>query len=106
MTTEARNFAVPKRVSQTITFTVGDEPYEYAFTPGKAATAILPVLEGADEQAFVKANFDWLGNGLPIEQRQHLIDRLKNPEDDLDVDTLNDIIQDLATEVSGDRPTT
>lgn len=99
-------FTTAKRRREPITFTLDDEEYE--FIPGKQASIALAAIEPGskeDQQLGVfRETFDWLGNGLNDDQRQHLIDRLTDPEDDLDIDQLGDIISKLQDQVAG-RPT-
>jgi hypothetical protein len=100
-------FTTSKRRNDPIEFTLDGE--QYLFTPPKSAGMLL-AMAGADNSeiaansAMIRALFDWLGDGLPEEQSQRLMARLQDKEDDLDTDTLIQIIQGLQKEVAG-RPT-
>lgn len=99
------SFTTPKRASSPITFDLDGR--EYVFTPPKSADMVMPVIAGdGKDQDLIKATFDWLGHGLSEEDHQHLIGRLKDPADDLDVDTLSAVVKGLAQKVAADRPTT
>lgn len=110
-------FTVAKRRKQTITFTLGVEPgdkvtkeaeHVYSFTPPKSALMMMPIIApdgGNSELGMTKATFDWLGSGLSEEDNERIKKRLRDPKDDLDVDTLSDVIKGLSEKVSG-RPTT
>lgn len=118
-------FDVAKRRAEPITFRLGgdtllepahdEEParygredHEYVFTPPKSAVMLMPILEpdGDNEGlGLTKATFDWLGTGLSIEDRERVIGRLKDQRDDLDIDTLTEIVSKLSERVAG-RPTT
>lgn len=119
-------FQVAKRRTQPITFRLGgdtllevahddvparygNEDHEYVFTPPKSAVMLMPILEvdsTSDEGlGLTKATFDWLGSGLSQEDRERVIARLKDPQDDLDIDTLTEVVQALSERVAA-RPTT
>ena len=64
--------------------------------------------EGDDDAAGLRSSraiFAWLDKGLSKEDQEHIEARLRDEDDDLDFDTLGDIIQKLMERVSG-RPTT
>lgn len=96
---DALAFETAKRRRDTITFTLDGDTYH--FTPPKKAGMVLEVSEGGNE---VKALFDWLDDGLPTEEAEYLENRLRDPDDDLDVDTLTEVVAGLLEKVSG-RPT-
>ena len=103
-------FAVAKRRKDPITFSLGDDEHTYTFNPPKAALMLMPILapeEGANEgMGMTKATFDWLGSGLSEEDNAHILARLNDDGDDLDVDTLSEVIQKLAEKAASGRPTT
>jgi hypothetical protein len=92
-------FTTAKRRKEPITFTLDD--VEYVFTPPKTANVILDYVETGND---IGALLDWLEDGLSEEQAQLIIQRLKDPDDDLDMDTLGDITAALLEKVVG-RPT-
>jgi hypothetical protein len=98
-------FTTAKRRAKPITFTLDDE--DYVFTPPKRAGAVVDLVlsgEGVDELAATRAAFDWLSRGLPEEQNDRIVERLKDPEDDFDIENLEDLLQWLRKRVEG-RPT-
>lgn len=102
---DALSFTTAKRAREAIPFTLDGE--EYQFTPPKDSIMVMPLLDGGDaETGAMRGLFDWLGAGLPQEQTDRIITRLKDPEDDLDIDTLTEVIKGLQEAVSGGRPTT
>lgn len=103
-------FEVAKKRRQPLTFTLEGEDYEYTFTPPKAAVMMLPIMEKQDNDAMTgialtRATFDWLGAGLSEEDNERIINRLKDPKDDLDSDDLGNLVQKISEKV-GSRPTT
>lgn len=103
-------FKVATRRKEPIRFTIDGDPFEYAFTPPKQAGMLLSAVtfdpsDAASLVPVVRQQFDWLDEGLGIEQAAHLEARLRDPGDDLDVDTLAEIIMWLTEQVAG-RPTT
>lgn len=110
-------FTVAKRRSEAITFTLGVEAGEkvtkeaehvYTFTPPKTARMMMPVLDADDEVSelgMTKATFDWLGDGLSEQDMERIKKRLRDPKDDLDIDTLGTVIQGLSEKVNA-RPST
>lgn len=109
-------FKVAKRRAKPITFTLGVEPGEkateegdhvYSFTPPKSAVMMMPVLDSDEvtDIGMTRATFDWLSEGLSEEDSDRIMARLRDPKDDLDIDTLAEVIQGLSEKVSG-RPST
>ena len=84
----------------------GEDDNVYSFTPPKTALMLMPILEGGDPDGMgmTRATLNWLGEGLTEEENQRILARLKDPQDDLDVDNLTDIIKALSERVGG-RPT-
>jgi hypothetical protein len=99
-------FKVAKRRVEPITFTIEGEDHEYAFTPPKRAALMMPVMENA-ENALVasKEAFAWLDKGLSKEDADRIAARLRDPEDDFDIDGLEAIMVGLVEAISA-RPTT
>lgn len=92
-------FRTAKQRKEPIKFTIDED--EFTFTPHKTAGMVLDIL---DDESELKAAFDWLDEGLPEDQSALLEKRLRDPEDDLDVDMVAEIIKFLISRVSG-RPT-
>lgn len=99
---------VKRRRVQPITFRLDDDPHSYTFNPPKDAVMVLPMIESGDisDGAQTKAAFNWLGEGLSEDDNKRLIGRLRDPKDDLDVETISELVQALTEKVSGGRPTT
>lgn len=87
----------------------GPDPHEYVFTPPKNAVMMLPVIDPGEKEmndlGMTKATFDWLGSGLAPSDNDRIIARLRDPNDDLDVEHLADVIQALTEKVAA-RPST
>lgn len=98
----AKTFKVARKNREPIEFGFEDEEYIYVFTPPKVAGIVLSVVEGGTDEA--KAAFDWLSDGLSEEQNKHLIDRLRDPKDDLDIEDIGTMVEGLMEEI-GERPT-
>lgn len=89
-----------------ITFTLDGD--DYTFTPPKAAVLAMMAIAGDDSNPMgqLKAVFDWLGNKMPQAQQDRLLDRLRDPDDKLDLDYLTEeVFPGLVQEAYG-RPTT
>jgi hypothetical protein len=86
----------------------GRDEHEYVFTPPKSAIMLMPVLESSGGNLGVnltKATFDWLGEGLSEYENERIKARLKDRHDDLDVSTLEKVVEALTERVAA-RPTT
>lgn len=110
---DALVFTVAKRRKEAIEFwlapagddAIPDGPYH--FTAPKTAALVLPVVEsGGNEALAMKALLDWLSKGMPDTEVEKVWARLNDADDDLDVDTLTQVVQGLAQRVGGERPTT
>lgn len=93
-------FKTARRRREPITFTIDDDTY--TFTPPKTAGAVLSIIDGDESE--VKALFDWLEQGLPEEEARRIEERLRDPDDDLDIPDVANVIRALLEQVSG-RPT-
>lgn len=82
-----------------ITFKLDDD--EFTFTPPKLAGAVLEGLETGDDFG---ASLDWLRDGLPKDQAELIVHRLKDQNDTFDITDLGPIIEALIAKVTG-RPT-
>ena len=104
------SFKVAARRDTPITFDLQGSDHVYTFRAGKQATVFMPLLSqdstgpGQSELQQARAMFEWLDNGLSEDDRKHLSDRLNDPEDDFDFDTLGDVVSGLMEKVTG-RPT-
>lgn len=99
------SFKVAKRRKDAVTFDLEGSTRTYSFTPPKQADMVLPMLDADNDLDAAKAAFAWLDNGLSEEDREHISSRLKDPDDDLDIGTIEEVVSDLVEFVSG-RPTT
>lgn len=94
-------FTSAKKRWDKLTFTLDGEQYD--FTPSKSGGLAAAMMTG-DQEEVVNETFDWLSRGLPDEQTQRIIDKLRDPDDDFDMPDLGELIRGLQEEVSG-RPT-
>lgn len=83
----------------------GPDDREYVFNPPKSAVMVLAIVDDESDNAALKGTFDWMGAGLSEEDNDRIIARLRDPKDDLDINTLTDIVQRLNEKIAG-RPTT
>lgn len=98
-------FTTPKRNTDPKTFILDGR--EYVFTPPKSAEMVLPNYDlSASDLDRARAPFNWLSAGLSEEDVAYLWSRMKDPADDFDINDLGPIIDGLAEQVAGDRPTT
>jgi len=97
---EVLTFTTAAKRAEPILFILDGE--EYKFVPQKLAPVALAQLE-SDTQSQMKSMLDWLGNGLGEEQSGRILNRLKDPNDDLDLVQLTKIISGLV-EVQAGRP--
>ena len=77
----------------------------FSFVPPKTAVMVLAVVAAEDDSDNLKAMFDWLDQGLSTADSEHLEARLRDKDDDLDVDMLAEIVKGLIEEASGRPPT-
>ena len=99
-------FKIPTRDTDAIPFKLENPDGsidEYKFTPQKRADMLIPYFNGLDSLA---ASYRWLLNGLSPEGRDRIQQRLADPEDALDMDTIGRVCDALAIRIAGDRPTT
>lgn len=86
----------------------GVDDHTYTFNPPKNAVMLMPLMDGSTGSVglgLTKATFDWLGKGMSQEDNDHLLARLRDEEDDLDIPTVEKVIEALSEKVAG-RPTT
>jgi hypothetical protein len=99
------SFKVAPRRKDVITFDLEGDDRVYSFTPPKQAQMVVPVMSADNDMDAAKAAFGWLDLGLSKEDQDHITGRLMDPDDDLDIDVLEEIVTGLIERVSG-RPTT
>jgi hypothetical protein len=103
-----KTFETKAREKQTVEFELDGEVFR--FTPPKRAELIMSVVgtvgldKASTDTDSVRDLMNWLGEGLSEEQSARLIDRLKDPEDDFDLDQINEIARFLLGQ-SSNRPT-
>lgn len=86
----------------------GRDDTTYLFDPPKNAVMLMPLMDGSTGSVglgLTKATFDWLGKGMSKEHNDHLLARLRDEDDDLDISTVEKVIEALSERVAG-RPTT
>lgn len=83
----------------------GPDDHEYVFTPPKSAFMVLAIIDDETDGGALRGTFDWMGAGLSEEDNDRIIGRLRDSKDDLDIDTLTDIVRNLNEAIAG-RPTT
>ena len=105
------SFKVAKRRAQPITFDLEGDDHVYTFTPPKQAGTAMPLIKSdmdiksdAFGLAAARSTFKWLDDGLSDEDREHIEARLRDPKDDLDFDTLGEVVEALMERVTG-KPT-
>lgn len=105
-----QQFKVAARRTEPIPFTIEGDDHVYQFVPPKRAAMVLDAVgvNASDDDAVanvIRQQFDWLGDGLGEEQAARIETRLRDPNDDLDVDVLQELLKWLLEQASG-RPTT
>lgn len=103
-----KQFNTAKRGKSAIKFQIEGEEHEYSFTAPKTAGMALSIMDSSDELIEInamRATFDWLEEGLTEGDAERIKARLRDPKDDLDIDTLGDITEWLREEVSGNPST-
>lgn len=99
-----QEFKTAARRKTPIEFTIEGDDYVYKFVAPKRAKLILPMLSGDhSETDSIRDLFAWLRKGLGDDAFTHMLDRLEDEDDDLDIDILQELSQNLTKEVSG-RP--
>jgi hypothetical protein len=103
-----KSFETKAREKQVIDFEL--DGVTFKFTPPKRAELIMSVVgsvgldKAASDADSVHDLLNWLGQGLSDEQGELIWERLKDPEDDLDLDQVNEIARYLLGQ-SSNRPT-
>lgn len=91
-------YTTAKRRKDPISFILDGR--EFVFTPSKLAGPILSAIDSEDEGAML----DWFATGLSPDDEKFIVARLRDAEDDFDVDDIGNIVKMLVENVVG-RPT-
>lgn len=103
-----KSFQTKERERQVVEFDVDGE--QFTFTPPKRAGLIASVVSTvglnrvSTETDSVRDLLNWLGEGLPDDQAERILARLNDPDDDFDLDTVNEIARYVLGQ-SSNRPT-
>lgn len=105
-----KQFRTESERAKPILFAVDDDEFEW--TPPKQAALLLDTIGlGGDRERLddprmdqVRGQIDWVSSGLHPQDRDLLLDRLRDPDDPFDVDQLVEIMKWLV-EQSTARPT-
>jgi hypothetical protein len=103
-----KEFTTKERERQKIEFVLDGETF--VFTPPKRAELIMSVVtsvgvdKAATEADSVKDLLNWIGEGLEEHQSLRLLERLQDPNDDFDLENINEIARYLLGQ-SSNRPT-
>lgn len=98
-----KKFTTSAKARTAIDFEIDEVPFK--FTPPKSAAMIMPVLDGGgDDMSFIRAGLDWIKEGLEDDKYALLVDRLKDPKDDYDIEEFQDLIEWLVEMAAADRP--
>jgi hypothetical protein len=94
----ALEFTTGKKRREPIPFTL--DGHDFVFNPPKLAGAVLDAL---DDDEGAGALLDWFAQGLDEETEKFITARLRDEQDDLDVEDLGNVIKALMEKVVG-RP--
>ena len=103
-----KEFTTKERERTPIEFVLDGETFK--FTPPKRSGLIISVVSktGLDGRASdadsVRDLLNWIGDGLSDEQAERLLERLRDPDDDFDLENVNEIARYLLGQ-SSNRPT-
>lgn len=104
----AHQITTSKPQHKQVTFYIDDD--EFTFTCPKIAGAMSPLLDprsngdGDSNLTMTKAAWEWLYTGLPADQYDHLMARLNDEDDGLDIPDVAEVVRHLMGEATG-RPT-
>lgn len=104
----AHQITTSKPERKQVTFQIDDD--EFTFACPKLAAAMRPLLEpngdgdGASNLSMTQAAWKWLRSGLPEDQYEHLMGRLEDEDDGLDIPDVAEVVRYLMGEATG-RPT-
>lgn len=98
-----KQFTTSSKARPLVEFTIDDDTFH--FTAPKTSHLLLGLVESdGGGVGNVKALLDWVGAGLPVEENDRLVERMKDPDDAFDVDTLTEVATFLVAEATA-RPT-
>lgn len=98
-------FDVAKRRREPIPFHLSIDPdFEYEFLPPKDSKITLAIASG-DNGQIAKNMLDWITDGLPDDQAQHLIEVFEDNDNDFDTEAVIGLLRMLQGQEAG-RPTT
>lgn len=103
---EHLDYTTPKRKKVVIEFKLDGD--DYHFTPPKNADMVLPVLKEKVTDAglaSIRAQFNWINDGLPKVESARLLKKLQDPGDDFDWPDLEKISDWVMKQVNKGRPT-
>ena len=105
----AKEFTTGERARQVVEFDLDGQ--RFTFTVPKRAGLIMSVVttvgidgKGSTESDSVRDLLNWLGDGLPEDQADQILNRLKDPDDNFDLEQINEIARYLLGQ-SSNRPT-
>lgn len=100
-----QEFTTRKRNREQIQFSLDGRVY--TFTSQKLSLAMLPLVDTTDDSGMppqlraVKSELDWLSLGLPDDEIEEIIGRLRDPDDDLELNDVTEVTKWLFKQVSG-----
>lgn len=103
-----KDFTTQKRIQQPVDFTLDGETF--TFNPPKRSGLIMSVVASvgldrpSSDSDSVRDLLNWLGDGLSEDQADRILGRLRDPDDDFDLDKVNEIARYLLAQ-SSNRPT-
>lgn len=108
----SKTFRLPEQTRTVVEFAIerpDGDPDLFHFTPGKQAAQFLDVIDAEDDDeggkvAAAQGNWAWFRNGLPGDEYDRLVARLRDDDDPLDVDQIAEIISWLMGKAAK-RPT-
>lgn len=88
----AKSFRVKKRdTPRLLTFKLEDEDNEFSFRPPKIGPILLAMASDKVTDQ-IGAQLRWFLSGLSEKTREHIQSRLDNDDDDLDIDTIQEVM--------------
>lgn len=104
-----KEFTTKERPPKITEFDLDGE--HYVFTAPKRAGLVMSVVttvgvdgKGSTDSDSVRDLLNWVGDGLPEDQAARLLGRLQDPDDDFDLENMNEIARYLLGQ-SSNRPT-